>query len=212
MPYAQSLLLDLDAPTGLEPLTGAGSPRRLALDDRSWIEVRRGWVSGSDALFDRLVHGPRWQAERRRMYDRVVDVPRLTAFLDAGTDWPDEALTGMRDALTGHYRLELPTGFATVGLCLYRDGRDSVAWHGDTIGAGAARDTVVAIVSLGAPRVLALRPRARGAGPAHRITLGPGDLLVMGGACQREWEHAVPKTARPVGPRISLQFREAGVR
>jgi alkylated DNA repair dioxygenase AlkB len=182
------------------------------LDDRSWVDIRRGWVTGSDALFRRLSQEVPWHAERRRMYDRVVDVPRLTAFLEATADWPDDGLGAMRDALNAYYRDVLPVGFATVGLCLYRDGHDSVAWHGDTIGAGATSDTLVAIVSLGAPRVLALRPRARGARGTHRITMGAGDLLVMGGACQREWEHAVPKTTRPVGPRISLQFRQAGVR
>jgi len=93
---------------------------------------------------------------------------------------------------------------------MYLDGRDSVAWHGDTIGRGATQDTVVAIVSLGAPRALALRPR-RG-GPAIRYDLGHGDLLVMGGSCQRTWEHAVPKTTRATGPRISVQFRPRGVR
>ena len=112
------------------------------------------------------------------------------------------------DALA-HYRAELPTGFATAGMCLYRDGRDSVAWHGDTIGLGAHENTLVALVSLGAPRTLALRPRGGGVGP--RFRLGHGDLLVMGGSCQRTFEHAVPKTSRPVGPRISVQFRPPGV-
>jgi alkylated DNA repair dioxygenase AlkB len=96
-------------------------------------------------------------------------------------------------------------------MCLYRDGRDSVAWHGDTIGRGRKEDTVVAIVSLGSPRTLLLRPRG-GGGPTLRHDLGHGDLLVMGGSCQRTWEHAVPKTARPAGPRISVQFRPRGVR
>ena len=113
-------------------------------------------------------------------------------------------------ALTRHYVDELPEGFATAGLCLYRGGDDSVAWHGDTIGRGAVEDTLVAIVSLGAPRALALRPR--GGGSSMRVTLDSGDLLVMGGSCQRTWEHAVPKTAKPVGPRISIQFRQRGVR
>jgi alkylated DNA repair dioxygenase AlkB len=85
-----------------------------------------------------------------------------------------------------------------------------VAWHGDRFGRGAQADTLVAIVSLGAPRALALRPRD--GGRSLRVTLGSGDLLVMGGSCQRTWDHAVPKTRRPVGPRISVQLRPAGVR
>ena len=104
---------------------------------------------------------------------------------------------------------ELGERFATAGLCLYRDGADSVAWHGDTRGRGETEDTMVAIVSLGERRRLLLRPR--GGGQARRFELGRGDLLVMGGSLQRTWEHCVPKTARPVGPRISVQFRPRGV-
>jgi alkylated DNA repair dioxygenase AlkB len=113
-------------------------------------------------------------------------------------------------ALDAHYGGELGEPFLTAGLCLYRDGRDSVAWHGDTTGRGSAEDTIVAIVSLGAPRALLLRPR--GGGPALRRSLGHGDLFVMGGSCQRTWEHAVPKTTAATGPRISVQFRPRGVR
>ena len=119
-------------------------------------------------------------------------------------------LDAAREALSEHYRAELGEEFVTAGLCLYRDGRDSVAWHGDRIGRGRTQDTMVAIIVLGAPRTFALRPR--GGGPALRRELGHGDLVVMGGSCQRTWEHAIPKTARPVGPRISVQFRPRGVR
>ena len=77
---------------------------------------------------------------------------------------------------------------------------------------------MVAILSLGAARPLLLRPRVKRAGPGGtggaslRFEVGHGDLLVMGGSCQRTWEHAVPKTSQPVGPRISVQFRPRGVR
>ncbi|MBO0833113.1 MAG: alpha-ketoglutarate-dependent dioxygenase AlkB, partial [Actinobacteria bacterium] len=106
---------------------------------------------------------------------------------------------------------ELGEPFVTAGMCLYRDGRDSVAWHGDTIGRGSSEDTMVAILSLGTPRPLLLRPAGGGA-RALRHDLGHGDLLVMGGSCQRTWQHAIPKSARPTGPRISVQFRPRGVR
>ena len=210
--FAQTLLLDLDAPFSLGALDRA---ERIALptathDSPAWVDLRRGWVTGADSLFDALQAEVDWRSERRRMYDRVVDVPRLVAFHDEGEPVPHEAVATMRDALTKHYRDALPEGFASTGLCLYRDGADSVAWHGDTIGRSATHDTLIAIVSLGAARTLALRPRASGA--SMRFALGPGDLLVMGGSCQRTWEHAVPKTTRPVGPRISLQFRPPGVR
>ena len=100
--------------------------------------------------------------------------------------------------------------FTTIGLCCYRDGSDSVAWHGDTIGRSSTQDTMVAIVSLGATRTFALRPR--GGGPSLRLPQAHGDLLVMGGSCQRTWEHSVPKTSGGTGPRISIQFRPRDVR
>lgn len=173
-------------------------------------------MEGADTLFERLVTQVAWESERRPMYDRVVDVPRLHFFYGAGDALPDGALDAARRVLDRRYASALPEGFATVGLCLYRDGRDSVAWHGDTVGRGAHEDTVVAILSLGAPRRLMLRPKAGAAAAGvertHRFEVGGGDLVVMGGTCQRTWEHAVPKTTRPVGPRISVQFRPPGVR
>ena len=144
------------------------------------------------------------------MYDRVVDVPRLLCHYDEGDELPDPLLTQARDALNRHYLAELGEPFVTAGLCLYRDGRDSVAWHGDTTGRSRREDTMVAILSLGTPRAFLLRPR--GGGKSLRHEIGHGDLLVMGGSCQRTWEHAVPKTAQAVGPRISVQFRPRGVR
>jgi alkylated DNA repair dioxygenase AlkB len=138
------------------------------------------------------------------------------SLLDMGGDGPvlgALGALGARDTLNAYYRPELGEPFRTAGL--YRDGRDSVAWHGDTIGRGQTEDTMVAIVSLGSPRVLALRPRGGSAGPGARplrFEVGHGDLLVMGGSCQRTWEHAVPKTAKAIGPRISVQFRPRGVR
>ena len=204
----QGSLLDLAARPG--PRALANSVRRRVLAHGAWLDIRPGWLAGADELFGRLHTAVPWRAERRVMYDRVVDVPRLLCFYGEGEPLPDPALTAARAALDRHYGPELGESLCTAGLCLYRDGRDSVAWHGDTIGRGSTEDTVVAIVSLGAPRALLLRPR--GGGRALRYDLGHGDLLVMGGSCQRSWEHAVPKTARATGPRISVQFRPRGVR
>ncbi|MEV2220852.1 alpha-ketoglutarate-dependent dioxygenase AlkB [Nocardia vinacea] len=189
---------------------GFDGVRRTALSHGAWVDVLPGWLSGADVLFERLVDRVPWQAERRPMYDRVVDVPRLLCFYEESAELPDPALDEAREALTAHYLEELGEPFRTAGLCYYRDGRDSVAWHGDTFGRGATDDTMVAIVSIGAPRALLLRPR--GGGASLRFQVGHGDLLVMGGSCQRTWEHAVPKTRRPAGPRISIQFRPRGVR
>jgi alkylated DNA repair dioxygenase AlkB len=184
---------------------------RTVLSRGAWVDVRPGWVTGADDLFVRLVHEVPWHAERRQMYDRVVDVPRLLKFFGAGEALPDPLLEEARDRLSRHYLQELGEPFTTAGFCYYRDGRDSVAWHGDTIGRSRIEDTMVAIVSFGEARKLMLRPRSHDGGTIS-FALGHGDLLVMGGSCQRTWEHAVPKTARPVGPRISVQFRPRGVR
>jgi alkylated DNA repair dioxygenase AlkB len=177
---------------------------RTKLDHGAWVDMLPGWLSGADMLFERLVKGVPWQAERRPMYDRVVDVPRLLRFYDESQALPDPVLDDARDALSSHYQSELGEPFRTAGLCYYRDGRDSVAWHGDRIGRKRL-ETVVAVLSLGAPRRFLMRPK--GGGPSVRFVPGAGDLLVMGGTTQRTWEHTVPKCAY-AGPRVSVQFRE----
>jgi alkylated DNA repair dioxygenase AlkB len=204
----QESLLDL----GDEAAPGPLRPERVPLRHGAWVDVQRGWLAGSAPLFSRLAQAVPWRAERRRMYDRTVDVPRLLCFYGENAPLPDPALDACRAALSGYYADELGEPFVTAGLCFYRDERDSVAWHGDTIGRGSSEDTMVAIVSLGEARPLLLRPRAGQGGGTLRYNLGHGDLIVMGGSCQRTWEHAVPKSARPAGPRISVQFRPHGVR
>lgn len=206
MVMAQTSLFADERPA-LGPTDGL---RRTALDARAWVDLLPGWLSGADEVMGALLDDVPWHGERRQMYDRAVDTPRLLAFYEAGRPLPHPVLTEARDALDRHYATELGEPFVTAGLCLYRDGRDSVAWHGDRIGRGRLADTMVAILSVGSPRTLALRPR--GGGESLRFALGHGDLIVMGGACQRTWDHAIPKTNKPVGPRISIQFRPAGVR
>jgi alkylated DNA repair dioxygenase AlkB len=204
----QASLLDLSASPGPGPLDQLA---RTELTHGAWIDFLPGWMAGADELFGRLLADVPWRAERRWMYERVVDVPRLLCFFGEGEELPDPLLAEAREALDARYASELGEPFVTAGLCLYRDGRDSVAWHGDTIGRGSREDTMVAILSLGTPRPLLLRP-ATGGGATLRHDLGHGDLLVMGGSCQRTWQHAIPKSARPTGPRISVQFRPQGVR
>ncbi|MFI5717029.1 alpha-ketoglutarate-dependent dioxygenase AlkB [Nocardia sp. NPDC051750] len=203
----QGSLLDGFGAIELEPLAGT---RRTHLTEGAWVDLRPGWLRGADELFDRLATTVPWYGERRPMYDRVVEVPRLLCFYGESEPLPDPVLTDARSALSDHYRNELGEPFRTAGLCYYRDGRDSVAWHGDTLGRGAVQDTMVAILTLGAPRPLLLRPRS--GGPSLRFRPGHGDLFVMGGSCQRTWEHAVPKSRRATGPRISIQFRPRDVR
>jgi alkylated DNA repair dioxygenase AlkB len=203
----QASLLDLADEVRLGTLTGR--VERTGLAHGAWVDHRPGWIEGSDTVLDTLLRGIAWRSERRRMYDRVVAVPRLVAWYDESAPLPHPVLSGARAALSTFYRPELGEPFTTAGCCLYRDGRDSVAWHGDTIGRSATEDTMVAIVSFGSPRSLLLRPRS--GGPSLGFRLGHGDLLVMGGSCQRTWEHAVPKTAQHIGPRVSIQFRPRGV-
>ncbi|MER7844448.1 alpha-ketoglutarate-dependent dioxygenase AlkB [Kitasatospora sp. NPDC096077] len=205
--HLQPSLFEAAADPRLGPLDGL---QRLPLGDGAWLDVLPGWLRGADRLFEQLATTVPWRAERREMYERTVDVPRLLASYAADDEPPHPVLGAARTALGRHYAPELGEPFRTLGLCYYRDGRDSVAWHGDRIGRGAREDTMVAILSVGEPRVLALRPRF-GGGTVVRRQLGHGDLVVMGGSCQRTWEHAIPKTARPVGPRISIQFRPHGV-
>lgn len=203
----QGSLFDTAAEIGLRPLDGI---ERTTLGDGAWIDVLPGWLTGASELFDRLVHEVPWHGEQRWMYERIVDVPRLLCFYEESQPLPHAVLASARQELSAHYSSELGEPFRTAGLCYYRDGQDSVAWHGDTIGRGSTEDTMVAIVSVGAPRTLALRPRSGGEGVKR--PLGHGDLIVMGGSCQRTWEHAIPKTGKAVGPRISIQFRPRGVR
>lgn len=201
----QGNLFDTAEAAALGSLAAA---RRTVLTDGAWVDVRPNWVSGADAPLASLLGDVPWRSERRQMWDNEVDVPRLVHTYAAGEALPHPILTAAREALSAHYRPELGEPFVTAGCCYYRDGNDSVAWHGDRIGRGRTHDTMVAIVSFGDPRRLLLRPR--GGGDSRAFTMGHGDLLVMGGSCQRTWEHAVPKTAH-AGPRISVQFRPQGV-
>ncbi|MGW2934759.1 alpha-ketoglutarate-dependent dioxygenase AlkB [Streptomyces sp. NPDC001156] len=204
--HLQGSLFDQTEDIRLGPLDGA---RRTTLGAGAWIDLLPGWLGGADALFEELVSTVPWHAEQRHMYEQMVDVPRLLSYYRAGEPLPHPVLEEARTGLSAHYAAELGEPFVTAGLCYYRDGRDSVAWHGDRIGRGAREDTMVAILSVGAPRDLALRPR--GGGETIRRPLGHGDLIVMGGSCQRTWEHAIPKSTRATGPRISIQFRPQGV-
>ncbi len=202
----QGSLLEQD----VEPQLGRLACERTTLDGGAWVDVSRGWLRGADRLLELLLRRVPWMSEKRVMYESVLDVPRLTRFYGAGQELPHPVLAHARDTLTGHYASELGEPFTTAGMCLYRDGADSVAWHGDRVGRGRDVDTLVAIVSLGATRPLMLRPRD--GGPSVPFPTGHGDLIVMGGSCQRTWDHCIPKTRRPVGPRVSIQFRPQGVR
>lgn len=197
----QTSLLDDDPGDGPRADPGFVAPRRR-LDDGAWIDHVPGWLEGSDALLAICVESLPWGQRDERIQGRVVPQPRLTASLRLGELPPEmEILDELGHALSQRYRVR----FRTVGANLYRDGRDSVAWHGDRVLRERLTATV-ATVSLGHPRMFRLRPAA--GGPSVGILLGRGDLLVMGGTCQRTWKHTVPKVAS-AGVRVSLAFRHA---
>jgi alkylated DNA repair dioxygenase AlkB len=190
----------LDGAPAVEFDAGFGGVHRRELAGGAWLDVAPGWCRGADPLFARLLAETPWGPQRAvRMYDRTVAEPRLTHRWSPA-DAPAE-LAAMAGALGARYGVE----FTQVGANLYRDGADSVAWHGDRV-ARELPSAVVALVSLGAVRPFRLRPT--GGGASLEVRPGPGDLLVMGGSCQRTWQHAVPKH-RAAGPRISVQFRHA---
>ena len=213
--------------------------RRIQLDDQAWVDHAPGWLAGDDRLFDQLLRAGAWKQRERWMYDRRVAEPRLTAGFsadraapgfrramtpaelrdvepetvddltpggDAGTSRTDAglppSLAVICDVLSDRYRVDLDS----VWVNLYRDGADSVAWHGDR-NAAVLTNPLIVTVSLGARRRFLLRPK--GGAATHRLDPGAGDLVVMGGTCQHTWEHCVPKTTRPVMPRMSVTIRHS---
>lgn len=183
---------------------------RRQLGEGAWLDVRPGWLSEeSSELVSELQSVIPWRAERRRMYDRVLDVPRLVSFHDLATGAAPHPATLPRRRLNDIYAGELGEPFTTVGLCLYRHGGDSVAWHGDTITRRQAGHHGRDCQRRRHPHT---GPAPARGGAALRLAQHHGDLVVMGGSCQRTWEHSIPKTATPTGPRISIQFRPRGVR
>lgn len=175
--------------------------QREDLDDEAWVDHCPGWIQGADRLFEEVLAARDWGQRSRRMYDQRVVEPRLTSTwnLRSGEPLEPSILEEIRAALSDRYARR----FDSAGFNLYRDGRDSVAWHADRI-AKEIEDPIVALISLGEPRRFLLRPK--GGGPSRMFLLGGGDLLVTGGTTQRTWDHSVPKV-KLAGPRISIAFR-----
>lgn len=193
-----------------QSLFGSGTPgpgrvatTRRELAGGAWVDHAPAWFGGADTVFDELVATAPWDQRERRMYDGMVAEPRLTAWwsLRESTDGLLPVLLETRDLLADRYGED----FDSISCNLYRDGHDSVAWHSDTVRKAMA-EPVVAILSLGEPRKLLLRPT--GGGPSIRYRLGAGDLFVMGGTCQHTWQHSIPKVVH-AGPRISVTYRHS---
>jgi alkylated DNA repair dioxygenase AlkB len=197
--WQTSLLTATREPPSIDP-EFAGL-RRAELSRGAWVDHVAAWVRGADDLLADVLARASWRQRVVTMHGRLVAEPRLHAWY--GTDPHSETVSpvfgAIADALGARYDRE----FTHLGAALYRDGRDSVAWHGDRIPHEIV-DPIVAIVSLGGRRVLRMRPK--GGGSSQAFVLHGGDLLVMGGTSQRTWEHSVPK-ATQAGPRLSVQFR-----
>ena len=198
------------------------SLRRIQLDKRSWVDYAPRWLAGSDELFALLLRQGKWQQRQVRMYEREVLEPRLTAGWEIDGGREDSEIDVATDDGSGTTPTSIPgpiaditallsnrydVTFDSVWVNLYRNGRDSVAWHGDR-NARYLRNPLVVTVSLGARRRFLLRPKGT-TGSKQELSPGFGDLVVMGGACQHEWEHTVPKTSKPVGPRMSVTIRHS---
>ena len=197
----QGCLFAMDDPSCDSSFAGA---TRTWLDESSWIDVVPRFMRGADLVFGELVARLAWGQREVVMYNRMVPEPRLTAWWSSAGDKPEAlpVLAEARTALSARYNRP----FDAIGYNLYRDGRDSVAWHADNE-RYVREDPVVAIVSVGAPRSFRVRPRPGMVGAHHQFLVGQGDLLVMGGACQHDWQHCIPKVAHARGPRLSIMFR-----
>lgn len=178
----------------------------LVDDGRGRIDYVPGLLDAAfaQAAFARLRDGVPWRTERRRMYDRDVDVPRLLASFRL-----DDAALPI-DLATIHdcVRERVAAPFDSVGLNFYRDEHDSVAPHNDHL-YEIAQGEPIALVSLGAPREMVIRAKL----PPRRvlrIELAPGSLLLMSYATQLHYDHGIPKQKAPQSPRISLAFRVKG--
>ena len=181
---------------------GFSTARRIELDATSWVEHVPGWLGAGGALFDELMVTAPWEQRYRYMYDRRVIEPRLTAEYKDVSAVPQELLRTVTETLAEHYGV----AYRYLWLNLYRTHRDSTSWHGDPIGKVQPTSTVP-VLSVGATRRFLIRP-AEG-GKSVSLTVASGDLVVMGGRCQRDWRHSVPKQASPAGPRISVNFAPA---
>jgi alkylated DNA repair dioxygenase AlkB len=184
---------------------------RLELGEGAWVDVARGWLTGADELYERLLADVPWATSRLFRYDHMVEERRLGSFWARGNPLPHPALAETTRALQHTYGVQ----FDGFGMMQYRGGRDGQAFHRDT-DMRWLDDTIIGILTLGARRPWLLRPRSSrhdhepGKGATHDLSPGSGDLIVMGGSTQSGWEHSVPYLgAQRVPPRISIQWRFA---
>ena len=173
--------------------------KRIKLDDTSWVDYVQGWLAGDGELMEALMKQASWEQRSRWMYTRMVTEPRLTAEYPVIADAPLPVLHYLTEVLSAHY--ERP--YARLWMNWYRDNDDGTGWHVDRPQNQLA-ETVIPVLSLGATRRFLIRPED--SGPSTTIVTHGGDLVVMGGRCQKDYQHSVPKQKRPAAARLSLNF------
>ncbi|MFO3704928.1 alpha-ketoglutarate-dependent dioxygenase AlkB family protein [Xanthomonas codiaei] len=180
------------------------------------ISWQRGWLDATqaDALLQALLAQVRWEVHRIRLFGRVVDSPRLSSWIGdadasyrySGTQFAPQPWLEVLQPLRARLQAETGHPFNSVLVNRYRSGADAMGWHSDDEPELGAQP-LIASVSLGATRRFAFKHRDDAA-LKQTLALGHGDLLLMGGQTQRHYRHALPRTARPVGERINLTFRQ----
>jgi alkylated DNA repair dioxygenase AlkB len=191
-----------EAPAQLAIDASFATARRTALDAHSWVEVVPGWITGSRTLFTALEASVPWKQHHRELFEQTFLEPRLTAEYRSLRHVPHQALIDAAAALSKHYGVV----YDSLWMNLYRNGQDSTGWHRDRFSCRRP-DCVVPVLTLGARRQFLLKPRS--GGRSIGFTPASGDLIVMGGRCQKDWVHGVPKSPGMLEPRISVNFQSS---
>jgi alkylated DNA repair dioxygenase AlkB len=203
--------------TSIDPLVRLRAEHGVELGEDAWIalvpEVMFDHAAAMEALIDELPLAP----ESLVIFGKPVETPRLVSFHGdpharygySGRVFDPKPWTPFLASVRERVREVTGTRFDCVLVNHYRDGKDAMGWHADDepeLGPNAPRDVLIASLSLGAMRRFVLRHRRR-SDDKRTLELGQGNLLVMGGTTQHRWQHCVPRTAKPVGPRMNLTFR-----
>jgi alkylated DNA repair dioxygenase AlkB len=175
---------------------------RIQLDATSWVEHVPGWLAGDAEFMEMLLEQADWEQRSRWMYTRVVQEPRLTAEYPVIADAPQPVLHYLARTLSAHYGKH----YTRLWMNWYRDNNDGTGWHADRP-VNQLDEVTIPVLSLGATRRFLIRPE--GGGASQSLEVNGGDLVVMGGRCQKDYQHMVPKSKKPAGARVSLNFSPA---
>ena len=200
-PLAEPLEPNLELTGGLHVAADEtfSAATRIQLDETSWIDYLPGWLNGDAELMTMLMDQADWEQRSRWMYTQMVTEPRLTAEYPVIAEAPQPVLRYLAGILAAHYRRP----YTRLWMNWYRDNNDGTGWHADRP-ANELDEAVIPVLSLGAARRFLIRPV--GGGPSKTITTHGGDLVVMAGRCQKDYQHSVPKQKQTAGPRLSLNF------